>query len=193
MFSVNLVIFFTLLVCNTGRAHQAPGFGYLFVNGSQKPYCHDLSPNELCPSNLVNYKIVGFNTKTEQLAKIELQSVKLALETLKFFHVSQTCRDNVQTYSCSNTFAICTPDSKYGVNLKYDDFRTKVACESIKANCPALVSDAITFNCSLIQKNVSGYTYCVELPDVQGDVCSKSNYMVRLMQYAYCVISFRRR
>ena len=28
---------------------------------------------------------------------------------------------------------------------------------------------------ALIQKDVSGYTYCTKLPEVQGDVCPKSN------------------
>ena len=174
MFSVNLVIFFTQLVHSTSRANKVSGLGYLFVNGSQTPYCDDLSPNELCPRNLINYKIVGFNKTTDEVAK--LQVVKVALETLHLFQVSQACRNSVQAYSCSNNFAICTPDTKYGVNLRYDYFRTKVACESIKSNCPVIVADAITFNCSLIQKDVSGYTYCTKLPEVQGDVCPKSNY-----------------
>jgi hypothetical protein len=134
--------------------------------------------NKVCPPNLaVNYKIVGFNRATEVVAKFELQTVNLALELLDFLHVSQACRDSVRLYSCSNNFAVCTPDSKYGVNLRYNYLRTKVACESIKSNCPAIVfawpTDGVTFNCSLIQKDVSGYTYCDELPEVQGDVCSE--------------------
>ena len=189
MFSVNLVILFTLLVHSTSRANKVSSFGYLFVNGSQTPYCYDLSPNELCPRNLINYKIVGFNKTTNEVAKLELQVVKVALETLNLFQVSdQVCRNSVQTYSCSNNFAICTPDTKYGVDLRYDYFRTKVACDSIKSNCPAIVADAITFNCSLIQSAVSGYTFCTELPEVQGDVCPKSDYKVRLLcVYFVCI------
>ena len=191
MFSVKLIVFLTLLVCGTSHANQAPGLGYLFVNGSQPAYCYDLSPNKVCPPNLVNYKIVGFNRATEVVAKFELQTVNLALELLDFFHVSQACRDSVRLYSCSNNFAVCTPDSKYGVNLRYNYLRTKVACESIKSNCPAIVFDGVTFNCSLIQKDVSGYTYCDELPEVQGDVCSKSNYKVRLVHCVLCTFKSR--
>ena len=176
MFHVNIIVFCTLLMCCC--ANQAQNLGYLFVNGSQPPYCYDLEPNEVCPSNLVSYKILGFNKSTEQVATFELQVVKHALDTLEYFHVTEACRESVRVYSCSNNFAICTPDSKYGVDLKYDFFRTKVACESIKSNCPAMLSDVLTFNCSVIQKDASGYTYCVELPEVQGDVCSKSRYKV---------------
>jgi hypothetical protein len=46
MFSVKLIVFLTLLVCGTSHANQAPGLGYLFVNGSQPAYCYDLSPNK---------------------------------------------------------------------------------------------------------------------------------------------------
>ena len=175
MFTVNLIALFSLLVvCASGLPSAAPG--YLFINTSQTPFCYDLTPNEICPSNLVNYQILGYDRTTQEIAKVELESVKLVVQTLDFFVVSDACRESVREYSCSNTFAVCTPDSKYGVNLKYNYQKTKAACARVQSNCPKIAADAIVYNCSLIQKDVAGYISCAELPEVPGDVCPKSSY-----------------
>ena len=183
MFSLNFVAFFSLLACAASLPRTAPGLGYLFVNGSQKPFCYDLTPNEVCPSSLVNYKILGYNRTTQQIAKIELAGVKSMLQALDFFQASQACRDVVREYSCSNTFAVCKPDSKYGVNLKYNYEKTKAACARIQSICPKTVAEAVVFNCTLIQKDVTGYTYCTKLPEVPGDVCAMSSYTVSIVLY----------
>ena len=178
---MKLIVFFSLLACNTAsRASKESGLGYLFVNESQTAFCQELSPNNVCPPNLVNYKILGINRTTEAVVKAELADVNLALRSLDFFRqISQDCHDDVQEYSCSNTFAVCTPDSKYGVDLRYNYMKTKAACARVQKSCPKALADGLTFNCSLIQKDVSGYGYCVKLPEVPGDVCSKSSYTVR--------------
>lgn len=184
MFSINLAVFFSLLVCAASRPSEAPGLGYLFVNGSQTPFCYDLYQNDICPPNLVNYKILGYNRSTEQVAKMELQVVKFSLQGLEFFQVSQACRDNIREYSCSNMFAVCTPDSKHGINLKYNYEKTKAACGRIRSICPKIVTEMVVYNCSLIQKDVSGYTHCAKLPEVPGDVCPKSSYTVGFVLYS---------
>lgn len=182
---MKLVVFFSLLVCNTAsRIGETAGLGYLFVNRSQPAFCHDLSPNNICPPNLVNYKIVGVTQTAGEIARVELASVNLALSSLDFFQVSQDCRADIQEYSCSNTFAVCTPNSKYGVDLRYNYMKTKEACARVQNSCPKALADGLTFNCSLIQKDATGYGYCVKLPEVPGDVCSKSSYTVRLTLYA---------
>jgi hypothetical protein len=182
---VNLVVLSSLLiVCASSLPTTAPG--YLFINASQTPFCYDLSPNEICPSNLVNYQILGFNRTTQQIAKAELQAVKLNLQSLDaFFQVSQACRENVREYSCSNTFAVCTPDSKYGVNVRYDYERTKAACARIQSTCPSSVTEILIVNCTLIQKDVTGYATCAELPEVPGDVCPKSSYTVSVLNIRF--------
>lgn len=178
MISVDFAVFFIMLASYGCLVSDFSGLGYLFLNVSQPAYCYELSPNDDCPPNLVNYNIVGFNRATNSVARFEQQTVRVSLALLDFFNVSQFCRESVRLYSCSNNFAVCTTNSESGVSLTYDSYRTKVACESIQSNCPIAVSDGITFNCSLIQKDVIGYTYCVDLPEVLGDVCSKSSYKV---------------
>ena len=183
MLSMKLVVFFSLLVCNTASGgSEAPGLGYLFVNKSQPSFCEDLSPNKICPPNLVNYKILGVKQAAEEIVRVELAGVNLTLSSLDFFQVSQDCRNDVQEYSCSNTFAVCTPGSKSGVDLRYNFMKTKEACARIQKSCPKALADGLTYNCSLIQKDVSGYEYCVKLPEVPGDVCSKSSYTVGLQK-----------
>ena len=182
MLSMKLIVFFSLLVCNTASGgSEAPGLGYLFINGSQPSFCEDLSPNKICPPNLVNYKILGINQSAEEIVRVELANVNLALSSLDFSAVSQDCRNDVQEYACSNTFAVCAPGSKSGVDLKYNYMKTKEACARALNSCPKDVGAAVTYNCSVIQKDASGYWYCIKLPEVPGDVCSKSSYTVRLM------------
>jgi hypothetical protein len=172
-----------LIVCASSLPTTAPG--YLFLNGSQTPFCYDLSPNEICPSNLVNYQILGFNGTTQQIAKVELLTVKLTLEGLDvYFQVSQACRENVREYYCSNQFAVCTPD-KHGVNVRYNYEKTKAACARIQSTCPKIVTEHVAFNCTLIQKDVTGYVTCAKLPEVPGDVCPKSSYMVSILNIRF--------
>ena len=180
---MKLIVFFSLLVCNTASGgSEAPGLGYLFINESQPSFCEDLSPNKICPPNLVNYKILAVNQSAKEIVRVELATVNFALSSLDLLPVSQDCRNDVQEYYCSNTFAVCTPGSKSGVDLKYNYMKTKEACARVQKSCPKGVADSLTFNCSVIQKDMSGYEYCVKLPEVPGDVCSKSSYTVRLMQ-----------
>ncbi|XP_028403853.1 uncharacterized protein LOC114526450 [Dendronephthya gigantea] len=170
-------IFCALFVSTQAEnASRSPGFGYLFINGSLPPFCYDMKPNDVCPPNLVNYKIVGFNRSTEAAAKLELTSVHLGLEALNFFQVSESCRDSYREYLCSDTFAVCTPDSKHGVILKYDYERSKAACDSVRSNCPGAVTSYFVQNCTMIHKDASGYGYCTKLPEVQGDICPKTSY-----------------
>ena len=181
MFLVYRIIFCALLVCSCSRASRSPGLGYLFINASLTPFCYDIKPNDVCPPNLLNYKIVGFNRSTEATAKAELASVHLGLEALNLIQVSQACRDSYREYSCSNTFAVCTPDSKHGVTLRYDYARSKAACARVRSNCPEMVTSDFVQNCTMIQKDPSGYAHCTKLPEVKGDVCSKSSYTVGLL------------
>ena len=180
MFSGKFVLFVLSMLYAASHPSKAQGMGYLFLNTSNKPLCYDLSPNDICPQSLVNYQILVFNKTSENVPKMELESVKLALRSLDFLQVSQPCRDSVQEYSCSNIFAVCTT-GEHGVQVKYNYEKTKAACARVQSICPKTVTEKIVYNCSLIQKDVSGYTYCKELPAVPDDICPKSSYTVSVV------------
>lgn len=173
-----VVFLMSLVVSNYGEYVTEPGFGYLLLNASKTPYCHDLQENEICPSNVVNYQILELKDNVPAISTYELQAVKIALDALHFFEVTQECRDSVRTYYCSNTFPICLPDAKYGVNLRYDYNKTMAACEKIKQICPINITRFFTFGCSFVQKDVTGYDYCTKPPQMDPEICPRSKYTV---------------
>ncbi|CAB4031089.1 Hypothetical predicted protein, partial [Paramuricea clavata] len=156
-----------------------PDKGYLWINGSMTTKgCYDLPSNTQCPSNLVNYKVFGFGYE-DTFANASLKSVDLMMTSLKFFKkVTQTCKDAVREYACSNTFAQCVKDDNqpFGVAMTFNVTRTRQACARVMKSCPLSVQTAIVNNCTTIMSNFMDLTYCVDIPNIPGDVCLKSNY-----------------
>ena len=175
-----LVVFSTLLYIVSSAN---PDKGYLLINGSAStPGCYDLPNNTECPSNVVNYKVVGLEY-ADTFTKANLEIVKLVMMTLKFFNeVTQSCEDAVREYACSNTFARCVKDNSQplGAAITFDVARTEQACARMMKTCPPAVQSEAGFgNCSVIMKNFTDFIICKNIPDIPGDICPKSPYTVR--------------
>lgn len=174
-----LVVFSALLYIVSSAN---PDKGYLWINGSMTTKgCYDLPSNTQCPSNLVNYKVFGFGYE-DTFANASLKSVDLMMTSLKFFKkVTQTCKDAVREYACSNTFAQCVKDDNqpFGVAMTFNVARTRQACARVMKSCPLSVQTAVVNNCTTIMSNFMDLTYCADIPNIPGDVCLKSNYKVK--------------
>lgn len=189
MLFINLAGFLSLMACASACSPCRPNkrMGYLFINGSQPAFCRDLPTNELCPPNLVNYPTLSINGSTEQIINVELQYVKLTFDSLAFFQVSTECREVIREYSCSNTFAVCTTtETEYGVDVTYNFKKTEEACARSRSVCPVIVTEKVLYNCSLIQRDATGYADCSRLPEVPGDVCEMSSFSVGLLLWLFC-------
>ncbi len=174
-----LVVFSTLLYIVSSTN---PDKGYVLLNGSIPTYgCYDLPNNTQCPSHLINYKVFDLGY-ADKFVMTGLKTVDLMMMSLKFFkEVTQTCRDAVREYACSNTFARCQKDdgSPLGMVIRFNVTRTSQACAKVKKSCPLAVQMATINNCTTIMSNFTELTYCVDIPNIPGDICPKSNYKVK--------------
>ncbi|XP_028401206.1 uncharacterized protein LOC114524258 [Dendronephthya gigantea] len=172
-----LVVFSTFLYIVSS---SNPDKGYLLLNGSLPTKgCYDLPNNKQCPSNLINYKVFG-SGYSDTMSKLSLKSVELMMMSLKNFkEVTKACEDAVREYACSNTFARCVKDdgqSLLGATVTFNVTRTEQACARVKKSCPLSVQMATISNCTKIVRNFMDFAYCVETPNIPGDICPKSNY-----------------
>ena len=174
-----LVVFSTFLYI---ASSANPDKGYLLLNGSLPTKgCYDLPSNKQCPSNLINYKVFGVGY-SDTLSKLGLKSVDLKMMSLKFFKkVTKACEDAVREYACSNTFARCVKDDSQpllGATVTFNVRRTEQACARVKKSCPLSVQMVTINNCTTILRNFMDLANCVDIPNIQGDLCPKSNYKV---------------
>lgn len=174
-----LVLFSTLLYIVSSAN---PDKGYLSINGSAStPGCYDLPSNTECPSNVINYKVVGLDY-ADTFTNNSLNMVKLVMMSLKFFtEVTQACEDAAREYACSNVFARCVKDDSQplGAAVTFDVARTERACARIMKTCPLPVQMKAFYNCTMIMRNFTDLLNCDNIPDVPGDICPKSPYKVR--------------
>ena len=171
-----IIVLLTLLnfVCSAD-----PDKGYLLLNGSiPNKGCYNLPGNTQCPSNLINYKVFGLGY-ADNFSTLNLKSVDLMIMSLKFFkEVTPACEDAVREYACSNTFARCEKDDSQtlGAVVTFNVTHTSQACAKVKKSCPLPVQAATINNCTTIMGNFTDLIYCVDIPNIPGDICSKSNY-----------------
>lgn len=172
------LVLFAAIICKAGAdVDQA----YVLHNGSLPTIgCYYLPRNIQCPRSVINYKVFGLNYK-DSTSKVGLNSVKLMMTSLRYFKdVSQTCKDAVREYACSNTFGRCVKDKrqKYGVDVKYNITRTKLACVKIKQKCPHAVQEATINNCTNIMTDFHDLEHCTKIPKIRGDFCRKTKFQV---------------
>ena len=176
------LLFSTLLCIVSSAARANPDKGYLFINGTASTAgCYELPNNSECPSNVINYKVVGLKY-SDTFTNNSLKVVKLAMTTLKFFNeVTQTCEDAAREYVCSNIFARCVKDNSqpFGTAITFDVARTEQACARMMKTCPLPVQTDVFYNCTMIVRNFTDVINCENIPDIPGDVCPKSPYKVR--------------
>ena len=175
-----IIVFLTLLYVVSSAN---PDKGYLLLNGSiPTKGCYDLPNNTQCPTNVINYKVFGLGY-ADNFSKLNLKSVDLMIMSIKSFkELTQTCEDAVREYACSNTFARCEKDDSQalGAVVTFNVTRTSQACAKVKKSCPLPVQSLTINNCSTIMTSFTDLTYCVDIPNIPGDMCPKSNYKVNL-------------
>ena len=167
-----------------------PDKGYLLLNGSiPTKGCYNLPSNTQCPFNLIDYKVFG-SGYADNFSKLNLKSVDLMIMSLKFFkEVTPACEDAVREYACSNTFARCEKDDSQtlGAVVAFNVTRTTQACAKVKKSCPFSVQAETVNNCTTIMSNFTDLIYCVDIPNIPGDICPKSNYKVNLLSPTFGV------
>jgi hypothetical protein len=176
-----IIVFSTLLYVVSSAN---PDKGYVLLNGSiPTKGCYDLPSNTQCPSSLINYKVFGTGY-ADNFSQLNLKLVDLKMMSLKLFkEVTQACKDAVREYACSNTFGRCEKDDSQalGAVVTYNVTRTSQACAKVKKSCPLSVQFATINNCTTIMSNFTDFIYCVDIPNIPGDVCPQSKFKVNFL------------